>query len=467
MIKMNQDRETIAAVSTPPGEGAIGVVRLSGPGAVEAGGKVFAPAGGDAELRPRYMHYGRFMDPACGEVIDTGLFVIMPGPGSATGEDVVEMHCHGGPLVVGRVLEAALAAGARLAEPGEFTRRAFMNGKLDLAQAEAVIDVIRAQTESSLASARGRLEGVFSSKVNSVKDPLVELLSGTEAELDFPEEEDVELVPKERLLGALAAAADDIEKMLATFREGSALTEGVRALILGRPNVGKSSLLNLLLKQERAIVTEVPGTTRDVIEEVVNIRGVPMRLMDTAGLRDTTDRVESIGVELARSKIEGADLVLFVVDASAGRFDEDLGLVEAAQGKKTIVVANKIDLAGDEEKNAVVGAFGPESTALVSVKDGTGVEGLLDAVYKESVGHAPGAVEARPGELVVSLRHKKALEAALEGIDRTARAARDGVPGEFVATELRWAVDRLGEITGETTTDDILDRIFSNFCIGK
>lgn len=461
------ETETIAAISTPWGEGGIGVIRISGRDALKVALRVFHPKAGTKELKERYLYRGLMKEADGGAVIDNGFFALMKGPRSYTGEDVVEFHCHGGPLVLKRVLEEVIRSGARLASPGEFTRQAFLNGKLDLTQAEAVIDVIRAQTELSLSSAMGRLEGVLSGKVREIKEVLFGLLTHLEAELDFPEDE-VDGLSLDVLLSGIRRAEDGLRRMLSTYEEGSALKDGVKVLILGRPNVGKSSLLNILLKQERAIVTPVPGTTRDIIEEVVNIRGLPVRLMDTAGLRDTSDHVESIGVRLAKERIKDAGLILFVIDSSTGDFNEDIELLKGIEGKKVLVTVNKVDLVGAKTISEIKGSFEGHGLSLISALRSEGVEELKDRIYEGAAGHPYGVSgQAPPGELIVSLRHKTALEEALSGIERTKAAIEAGLAKEFIATDLRWSLDRLGEITGETTTEDILERIFSNFCIGK
>ncbi|MEK7773204.1 MAG: GTPase, partial [Deltaproteobacteria bacterium] len=320
-------------------------------------------------------------------------------------------------------------------------------------------------TEVSLQAARGRLDGVFSSKVKEIKEALLRLLVHLEAELDFSEDE-VEGLAVEALLEGLVNAGGRIERLLATYEEGRAIKDGVRVLILGRPNVGKSSLLNILLEQERAIVTPHPGTTRDVIEEAINLRGVPIRLMDTAGLRDTDDHAESIGVRLARERIETAELILFVIDASSVSFNEDMEILKSMEGKKVIVAANKTDLAPGrlEAKEA----FSGHTVKFISALDSTGMEELKDAVYEEAIGHPYGAFsEASPGDLVATIRQRDSLVKALDGVKGARAALEQGLAREFIATDLRYSVDRLGEITGETTTEDILDRIFSGFCIGK
>ncbi|MBI5492336.1 MAG: tRNA uridine-5-carboxymethylaminomethyl(34) synthesis GTPase MnmE [Deltaproteobacteria bacterium] len=450
--------DTIAAISTPFGEGGIGVIRISGPDALAIGQKAFHANG---ELRERYINFGHISG-LDGVKIDTGFFIYMKGPRSYTGEDVVELQCHGGTLVLKKALEAVLRCGARPAGPGEFTKRAYLNGKLDLAQAEAVIDLIRAKTEAGLSSAQSRLSGALSSKIDAVKGGLFKLLTHIEAELDFPEDE-IDGMPDEAFLERLSAARDALIRLLSTYEEGKVIRDGVKVLILGRPNVGKSSLLNILLKEERAIVTPVPGTTRDIIEEVINLRGIPVRLMDTAGLRKTRSRVESIGVQAAMNRVKDAQLVLFVVDASSRSFSGDIEILRSIEGKKVIVVANKTDLAKDPKID-----IDGHKTVFISALKSIGIEELKDEVYKEAVGHAfDSSLDTDPGEVLVSARHKIALERCLEGIKKTEKALRGGLAREFVATDLRWSIDRLGEITGETTTEDILEEIFNNFCIGK
>lgn len=453
--------DTIAAVATAPGPGGIGVIRISGPDALAVGLKLFRP--GVGALKERYFHLGRITSPE-GQLLDRGFLVFMKGPGSYTGEDVVEFHCHGGPLLLRQVLSAALSAGARAALPGEFTKRAFLNGKMDLAEAEAVSDMITAETGLSLAAARGRLEGGLSRKAAAIKDPLVSLLARLEAELDFPGEE-VDSLPDEAMSASISAAMESILMMLKTFDEGAALREGVKAIILGRPNAGKSSLLNVLLQEERAIVTELPGTTRDVIEAVLDMRGIPVRLMDTAGLREPCDRAEAIGIKLAREKTAEAGLVIYVADLS-GVFDEDLAVLEGLAGKKLVIAANKKDLPGARTEEAEK-AFAGRPLAFISALREEGIEELKDLVYREVAGHPAGAYPVAPGELIASARHRDCLSGSLRALGRALEAARSGLPREFVAADIREAVSSLGAITGETTPDDVLEIIFSSFCIGK
>ncbi len=462
-------KDTIVAISTPVGEGAIGVVRLSGRDALSMAKGVFSPRSLRARHTPQRLYYGTMKDPQ-GNTIDDGYMVYMKAPRSFTGEDVVELYAHGSMVVLEEIVQALVSLGARPAEPGEFTKRAFINGKLDLLQAEAVIDLIRAKTERAAQSARGRLEGRLSSKIEEIKDTLMELAAACEAELDFAEEE-IETLPTEELLKRVSSVEREVGALLATFREGHALKEGVSVVILGRPNVGKSTLLNILLKEERAIVTPQPGTTRDFIEEVVSMRGLPIRLVDTAGLRRAEDPVEAMGIDRAKRRAERAELTLFVTDASMeGGLGEDLSVLlalkEELRDKGFIVVANKMDLVEDRDDVAreIGELFNGFRVVFISAAREEGIEGLEEAIYEEVCAEREGA---EPLELIVSVRHRDALRRCLEGLERARGCAERGEPREILCVELRWALERLGELTGQTATEDILDRIFSTFCIGK
>lgn len=461
---------TIAAIATAPMEAGIGIIRLSGPEALSVGRAVFAFKSPPKGIRPGRLYYGRVVDPTDSSIIDNGFLVYMKGPASYTGEDVVELHLHGSPVALRKTLEAVLRGNVRIAGPGEFTKRAFLNGRLDLAQAEAVIDVIRARTDDALKSAQARLEGRFSEKVNSIKERVFSLLSRIEAELDFPEEEDTVSMPMDALFADIETSTDGVKKLLLTYEEGKALREGVKTLLLGRPNAGKSSLLNLLLEEERAIVTEFPGTTRDIIEEAVNIKGVPFILMDTAGLRESGDFIESIGVRKAKERIATADIILFVLDAANPLFDEDKKLIQFAEGKKILLIANKTDIVGAEIQEEVKRNFPGMRTLFISALNGAGagIEALKEALYEEATGKSlrqkGDAVESG---LVASVRHKDSLQGALNGLLRAKAALSQGMEKEFIAADLRETLNHLGEITGEVFTEDILDKIFSEFCIGK
>lgn len=451
--------DTIAAVATAQGEGGVGIIRLSGPNALEIALKRFRAK---EAVEERRLIYGSILSPDATR-LDVVFLAWMPSPRSYTGEDVVELHCHGGPLLLREVLSSILSAGARAASPGEFTRRAFINGKLDLGQAEAVIDVIRAKTTLSLAAAKGRLEGGLSRKVSSLKAPLVCLLAHIEAELDFSEEE-IEGLSSVAIRSQIEDAESGVQRLLSTFAEGRALREGVKVLILGRPNAGKSSLLNVLLQEERAIVTPVPGTTRDIIEEVVEIKGMPVRLMDTAGLRETTDEVESIGVNLARARAGEAEIIIYVADLSAG-FAEDIEILAGLDRAKTIVAANKADIASTRLEEARRAFEGFEVLPISALTE-AGLERLKELIFEKACG-GRNALEAASGELVSSVRHRDCLVKCSEALERANGALSEGLPRELLASDIRAAIDALGEITGETTTEDILDVIFSSFCIGK
>ena len=494
--------DTIAGIATPHGVGGIGIIRVSGPDAGLVATALFTPkgakpkpklkdeggGGGGSEFIPRHFYYGELRSVDRGDsrvILDDVNLVYMPGPNSYTGEDVVEFHCHGGSLILRNVVSAVIAQGARMAEPGEFTRQAFMNGKLDLAQAEAVLDLIRAGTEPALFSARGRLEGRLSSRLKAERESLFTLVSRIEAELDFSEDE-VDKLPAEELLAAVYDVEASLKGLVSTYDEGSALRDGVKVAILGRPNVGKSSLLNLILKEERAIVTSEAGTTRDVIEEVVNLRGLPVRLMDTAGLRSAKGKAETIGVKRAKERATEARLVLFVVDSSSeASFNKDIKLLDAIE-QKVIVVANKSDLIKKKAREDLLKAFGgrqnkdghEKGPVFISALTEDGLADLEDAIFKAVTGHAPilnsDSIDGKEallyealGETITSARHKAALELTLKGLKRAINAEGENMPMEIIASELRGALDRIGEITGETTTEDILDRIFSEFCIGK
>ena len=474
--------DTISAIATPPGEGGIGIIRISGAGAEKIARTVFKPGKnnptvspfdkggqkGDFEKRAvfanRRLYFGTIFNPSDNTPLDNALMAIMRKPDSFTGEDVVEFHCHGGQLVLQRVLEAVLRQGARLAEPGEFSKRAFLNNKMDLAQAEAVIDLIRAKTDLSLRLARLQMEGVLSKKVNQIKEAAIDLLVSIEAGLDFPDEEDVTILSGSEINKQLKQISDEIKKLLSTYEEGKIIREGINCIILGRPNVGKSSLLNLLLKEERAIVTAIPGTTRDIIEEVVNIKGIPLRLMDTAGLRETQDEIESIGIRFTMKRLESSQMVLLVVDMSGGEFKEDIGILEKISDKKIIIIGNKIDKASKEAASSFHSAFKEMTKLEISALLNKGIEELRQTIYNEAIGHK---ADESIGVVISNVRHKISLEQAQKAVIKAEEALGNGLSGEFIAVEIKETIERLGEITGAVTTEDILDRIFSQFCIGK
>jgi len=482
--------DTICAIATPIGEGGIGIVRLSGAQAIAVAAAIVRPRSGQAlrSLSSHTLHLADLLHQGTspgsrsgaagrGHALDEALVVVMRAPRSYTGEDLVELHCHGGPLILQQVCEALVRHGARMAEPGEFTKRAFLNGRLDLSQAEAVLDTIQAKTAGSLRIAQEHLRGSLSRRIGRIRDPLIGLLAQVEAGIDFTEE-DVAFVDATTLLAGLRQAATDTARLAESYEEGRLLREGVTAAIVGRPNVGKSSLMNALLQTDRAIVTPIPGTTRDVLEEFVSIRGLPVRLLDTAGVHETADAVEQESVRRSRNVIERADLLLFVVDGSAALTDEDRALNAELHGhrnKKRLLVVNKADLPralASEELDSLRDPGPPdtdnifplEAPVLVSALTGSGLEELRDRIRSVCL---RSDLEPDEATLVTRVRHRDALLRATEALQTAAASVEAELSGEFVAVDLRGAINALGEITGEVTTDDILDRIFRDFCIGK
>lgn len=461
--------DTIAAIATPPGTGALAIVRLSGGGALAVADRAFRGRRPLRAAATHTAHYGRILRPAepnggaaaRSEVVDDVIATVFRAPASYTGEDTVEITCHGSNLVAATVVAALLRHGARAAEPGEFTRRAFLNGKLDLTQAEAVAEVIQSATAASLRGARNRLNGALGARVTELREQLLNCAALVELELDFAEE-DVELAPGAEIAARVAEARGAIAAMLATFRTGRMLRDGAHVVLAGPPNVGKSSLLNRLAQESRALVTAVPGTTRDVIREDLDLHGVPVRLHDTAGLRATDETVERLGVERSIATIAAADLVLFVAAADEPFPHAALEQVRAAVagGPEVVVIANKCDLPA-----AANGAAPPPALA-VSARTGAGMEALSRLLVARTVGEAGSGYTERSA-LVASARHRDDLQRAGAALLRAQEAAAAGAGGELVAADLRAAVTHLEEIVGIVAGDDVLNRIFAHFCIGK
>ncbi|MBN8442136.1 MAG: tRNA uridine-5-carboxymethylaminomethyl(34) synthesis GTPase MnmE [Thauera sp.] len=449
-MKAERQPDTIAAIATAPGRGGIGVVRVSGSGLGE-----FARALTGRDPEARVARFARFLDEA-GEAIDEGLVLFFPAPGSFTGEDVVELQGHGGPVVLQMLLERCLRLGARMAEPGEFTRRAFLNGKLDLAQAESVVDLIEASTAAAARSAVRSLSGRFSEEIHRIRDGLIDLRMLVEATLDFPEEE-IEFLERTRAMPRLAELQAQLEGVLDRARQGALLRSGLNVVLVGEPNVGKSSLLNQLAGEDRAIVTEIAGTTRDALRETIQIEGIPLHIIDTAGLRDTVDTVERIGIERTWREIQRADVILRLIDSTASASPASDGIdARLPPGVERIVVANKIDLAGQaaqrvEDDSGV--------RLLVSARTGAGMELVRAELLRIAGWHAHGE-----DVILARERHLLALREALIHVREAGAQSR---ALELFAEELRLAQDSLGEITGEFSADDLLGVIFSRFCIGK
>ncbi len=451
--------DTIAAIATPLGEGGLAVVRLSGSAALIIADRSFVPSG-KSSVKPSQapthtIHYGKIVQR--GRIIDEVLLAVMRAPRTMTREDVVEITCHGGLLPAKMVLDTVLESGARMAMPGEFTKRAFLNGRLDLAQAEAVADLISARTELALTAANEQLAGKLSQRINALRDDMIKILAHVEAHIDFPDE-DIAPDTKTQLLQRLENAVGFMDELLRTANEGQILRRGIRAAIVGRPNVGKSSLLNQLLGHDRAIVSAIPGTTRDTIEETANIRGLPVVFVDTAGLRDSADEIEIEGIRRSRATLAKAELILHVLDNSDSLTAADEIYLAEFSVKKRILVRNKIDLA----KKLLL----PNDLKTVDVccLSGKGIENLKDAI-KELVW--VGEIRAEMLQVMINSRHQDALRRAKAGTQHTIDALQENITLELAAMDLRIAVNAVGEIVGKTTTEDLLDSIFSQFCIGK
>jgi tRNA modification GTPase len=457
--------DTIAAIATPVGAGGLGVIRVSGPRALSLVHAVFRNRHGrPMERWPSHrVRFGKLIDPRTGGTLDEVLVTYMRAPHSYTREDVVEISGHGGVGVMARILEALVSIGARLAQPGEFTKRAFLNGRLDLAQAEAVIDLIQAYTEASQRVALAQLEGGLSQAIVGMREDALEVLAYVEGAMEFPEE-DLDLLPWSALLAKLEDVERRVSTLSDTFHTGRVLRQGVHVVIVGRPNVGKSSLFNALLAANRAIVTPIPGTTRDVLEEVVNLRGYPFRLVDTAGIRSSDDVVEREGIGRARTSLETADIVLLVLDRSEALTGEDEEAIAAVQGKQVQVVLNKADLPSALLENELQTRLPTWPIVAVSCKERQGLERLAEAMI-ETVLH--GQQRPREGPILTSLRHWEALQHARQSLERAHQGMEQRLSGEFIALDLREALEWLGEIVGLNYTEDLLDKIFGEFCIGK
>ena len=466
MKKVRDDRgDTIAAIATPVGEAAIGVVRMSGKKAFEIADRIFVSKKGlvPSEAEPFRALYGYVTDPGTGRRLDEVLLLVLKAPHTYTCEDMVEIHGHGGTVSLRELLELLMREGARLARPGEFTERAFLGGRIDLSQAEAVLDIIRSKTEASLRCAVEQLGGSLSRKVRAFRDELLDCLVHVEGSIDFPDE-DIEIMDAGKLLGRLHRIGGELEGLLQSARAGIVFREGLTAVIAGRPNVGKSSLLNALLRQNRAIVTPIPGTTRDAIEEMADIRGIPVRLVDTAGIQETECPIETEGILRSRSYLERADLVLFVMDGSESAKEEDARLLSEVQSRPVIYVVNKEDLPQRLDVDDLFKMKNGRTVVTLSSKTGKGIDLLEEAIQKMVwQGKAQGA----EGALVTHVRHREALCRSLESVRAATEALSRKAPPEIIAVDLRGALEALGEIVGEVFTEDLLDKIFSQFCIGK
>lgn len=455
--------DTIAAIATPPGEGAISIVRLSGDDAVTLADQVFK--GKDlTKVSSHTINYGHFIDPKTREIIDEVMVSVLRAPKTFTREDTVEINCHGGIVPTNKILQVLLTNGARLAEPGEFTKRAFLHGRIDLAQAESVMDLIRAKTDRSMKAALNQLDGELSQLIRNLRQEILDVLAQVEVNIDYPEYDDVEEMTSKLLREKALDVCAKIEQLLVTARQGKILREGLATALVGRPNVGKSSLLNHLLHEDKAIVTDIAGTTRDVIEEYVNVLGVPLKLVDTAGIRETDDRVEKIGVERSRQALDRSDLVILLLNASEPLTTEDIELLQLTQDKKRIIVLNKVDLEPKLDLNELYQYVDKAEVLKTAVLKNEGIRELEEHIATLFYG---GIENSQTTVLVTNARHIALLEQAKAALEAVLTGLEQELPVDLVQIDMTRAWELLGEITGDSYQDELLDQLFSQFCLGK
>ncbi|HDG5457730.1 TPA: tRNA uridine-5-carboxymethylaminomethyl(34) synthesis GTPase MnmE [Staphylococcus aureus] len=458
------DLDTITSISTPMGEGAIGIVRLSGPQAVEIADKLYKGKHLLNDVPSHTINYGHIIDPESKEVVEEVMVSVLRAPKTFTRDDIIEINCHGGILTINRVLELTMTYGARMAEPGEFTKRAFLNGRIDLSQAEAVMDFIRSKTDRASKVAMNQIEGRLSDLIKKQRQSILEILAQVEVNIDYPEYDDVEDATTEFLLEQSKEIKQEINRLLDTGAQGKIMREGLSTVIVGKPNVGKSSMLNNLIQDNKAIVTEVAGTTRDVLEEYVNVRGVPLRLVDTAGIRETEDIVEKIGVERSRKALSQADLILFVLNNNEALTQEDYTLYEVVKNEDVIVIVNKMDLEQNIDINEVKDMIGDTPLIQTSMLKQEGIDELEIQIRDLFFG---GEVQNQDMTYVSNSRHISLLKQARQTIQDAIDAAESGVPMDMVQIDLTRTWEILGEIIGETASDELIDQLFSQFCLGK
>lgn len=455
--------DTIAAISTPPGEGGIAVIRISGPDSIVMADRIFCFKGKLVDADSHTVHYGHVVQPSSGERIEEALVTVMRGPRSFTTEDVVEISCHGGIISVKKVLNLVLEQGVRLAEPGEFTKRAFLNGRIDLAQAEAVIDLIRAKSDRAFKIALKQSEGTLSKRVNGLRHQLIELMAHIEVNIDYPEH-DVEELTNAYIKEKCSHAIAELDDLLRSAEQGKIFREGIVTAIVGRPNVGKSSLLNALAQDNKAIVTDIPGTTRDVIEEYVNLNGIPLKLLDTAGLRETEDVVERIGVERSKSALSDADLILIVINRSEPLHEDEKQLMEQVKDRQSLLIANKSDLPVAVDWSYIEQRFGPDRIVSMSVKQNEGLDRLGEAIATLFFG---GQLDVGDMTYVSNVRHIHLLNSAKRSLMEAQSAADLHVPIDMIQIDIRAAWEQLGELVGDAVGESLIDQIFAQFCLGK
>jgi tRNA modification GTPase len=457
--------ETIAAIATAYGEGGIGIIRLSGEKSKQILDTIFIPKQ-DAykeSIVNRRLYYGHIVDPEEKQVIDEVLAVYMKGPHTYTAEDVVEVYCHGSIVALRKTLALILKKGARLAEKGEFTKRAFLNGRLDLSQAEAVIDIVRAKTDKTFDVALKQMEGALSDKIRAIRQVLMDLLVDITVNIDYPDE-DIELLTYQKLEDSISYISNMISELKATGGAGKIIREGLNVAIIGKPNVGKSSLMNALLRESRAIVTEIPGTTRDTIEEVISIKDIPVKLTDTAGIRETEDRIEQIGIEKSKESFNRADLIIFILDGSSPLTAEDESIIDRLESRNVIVLLNKEDLGTAVSIEKINKMLPNASVIRAAIKNGQGINLLENTIENLVYG---GKVKQEESLLVTNVRHMELLEQASAAITDAGRMAKNKEALDFIEVDVRRCWELLGEIIGESVTEDIIDQVFARFCLGK
>ena len=458
------DFDTITSISTPMGEGAIGIVRLSGPQAIEIGDALYKGKKKLSEVDTHTINYGHIIDPETNETVEEVMISVLRAPKTFTREDIIEINCHGGILTINRILELTMTYGARMAEPGEYTKRAFLNGRIDLSQAEAVMDFIRSKTDRASKVAMNQIEGRLSDLIKKQRQSILEILAQVEVNIDYPEYDDVEDATTEFLLEQSKNIKEEINRLLETGTQGKIMREGLSTVIVGRPNVGKSSMLNNLIQDNKAIVTEVAGTTRDVLEEYVNVRGVPLRLVDTAGIRDTEDIVEKIGVERSRKALSEADLILFVLNNNEPLTEDDQTLYEVVKNEDIIVIINKTDLEPRLDIDEVKEMIGDMPLIQTSMLKQEGIDELEIQIRDLFFG---GEVQNQDMTYVSNSRHISLLKQARHSIQDAIDAAESDVPMDMVQIDLTRTWEILGEIIGESASDELIDQLFSQFCLGK
>ena len=462
---MQTEFDTIAAISTAPGEGAIGIVRISGDLAISIASSIYQCGTKQLEEQKTHtIHYGHIVDPKSGEIYDEVMVSVLRAPKTFTREDIVEINCHGGIVAINRVLQLVLRMGARLAEPGEFTKRAFLNGRIDLSQAEAVMDLIRAKTDKSMQLAMRQLDGQLSHLIQNLRQEILNTLAQVEVNIDYPEYDDVEEMTLQLLREKTQQVLQGIRALLNTASQGKILRDGLKTAIVGRPNVGKSSLLNVLLREEKAIVTDIAGTTRDTIEEYVNVRGVPLQLIDTAGIRETDDVVEKIGVERSRKALNEADFVLLLLNQSETLQEEDIRLLETTKGMKRIILFNKTDLPSKLSKEDIAPYAQAEEIVTTSMLNKEGIDQLEEKIAGYFF---QGQMNERDATYLSNTRHIALLEKAEQALVEVQNGIEMEMPVDLIQIDFTRAWDLLGEITGDSVQDELLTQLFSHFCLGK